>query len=154
VSDDPRATEISPVELAKLAWQDYQYKHGVFWKTFYSGVTAYAAVLVAPLLNSGNAGFNRYVLLFPVLALGTCWLTFWIMRAEHLRAARAERVFRNLLSRNLVAIKVDYVDAAFPGVFGKSIGRVVSMAWLVGGTLLGLLAVVLMSSWTFPALSN
>lgn len=59
--------ENEKVEWAKLIWQEYEYRHGLYWKSIYLWGGAAIALFIAPFLELTVKDLGSAVFIFPVL---------------------------------------------------------------------------------------
>jgi hypothetical protein len=118
-----------------LLWDDYRYKHRNFWSVFYRSVAIFCATIFAPLVYDKIGIIKSYLLIFPLLAGVICCISWWLLRAEHLRIQRAESRFRELMNPAFSEHGLSEFEK-FGGIFGLSIGKYLPNIWLASGILI------------------
>lgn len=142
---------ISVGQLAEMAWKDYQYKHHNFWAILYRAVLAYAVIISVPVLYDG-ALIERYLLVFPLIALSICLMSTWILFAEYRLVRQSFEIFIHIFRGQLQPLYEGHPhwrprsfdrDPLRP--LGFAVGHLAATAWLILGTAIGMFAMVALS---------
>lgn len=135
-----------------MAWNDYQYKHHNFWTILYRSVIGYAVVLAVPLLYDGTELVDRYLVVFPLIAISICLVSTWTLLAEYRLVRQAFEVYIRIFRAELETVYRDNPELR-PASFdqdpmrplGFAVGHIVATAWMVLGTVLGLFSLLALS---------
>ncbi len=115
------------IEISKITYQDYEYRHKHFWSIIYKSILYMATILTIPyILISDNkpSGLDNYLFLFPIINIAVCIASTIIINSERVRM-RANREKLNLLLSSLSEgyrdINIDYFQE---NGFIKKINRI------------------------------
>jgi hypothetical protein len=89
------------VELTKLLWEEYRYRHDLIWRLLFRVTAVATALSIAPFgienLVKSDVGF--WVTLLPVLAVLTLLGSGLIIRSENRRFGEVKKLYRAALDQ-------------------------------------------------------
>jgi hypothetical protein len=129
---------LSPGEGASLLWEEWKYRHDLFWQAFYRWGTAAVVVSVVPYVQPRLVDdLGSVVLVFPALAALLAVGASWHLFAEYARLLRVTARYREALGVYAPAA-VHYPSRLISWVLRWPVGWVVSGVFLVVAPLLSL----------------
>ena len=133
------------IEMAKLYWEEYKYRHEHYWKSFFKFSYAIIFLLVIPYLHPDKIiQLAHYIKLFPTAAALLSIAAAWVLAAEYERIA--------VTSEKLIEIKsekykpIEFELTGFKKVLGVRIGIVVTIIFLFGFLLLSIADFLILSN--------
>jgi hypothetical protein len=129
-------------KLVDITWQNYMYRHELFWKSLYRWGSAVIAISVVPylrpeILNS----LGRAIYIFPVLAWILALVAAWHLGAEYWRLKSVGRKLEGLIGEGFFAYPTQNFYDRF---FGFSIGWIAVGLFGLGFTVLTILNCVVL----------
>jgi len=88
---------LSEPEACTLLWEEWRYRHELFWQALYRWGLAAVAVSIAPWIKPDLVNDLRYfVLFFPALASLLALFAAWHIAAEYSRLIKVDARYRAL----------------------------------------------------------
>lgn len=90
--------KLTKKESAPLLWEEWKYRHELFWKSLYRWGTASVAVSIVPWVQTEILDdLGIMVLFFPVLASLIAGFASWHIAAEYSRLRKVDKKYRDVL---------------------------------------------------------
>lgn len=125
------------IEMVKLYWEEFKYRHENYWKLFFQFSYAIIFLLVVPYVYPEKiVAIKRYVVLFPICGIFLSLVAAWILGAEYKRIGVTHEKMTQLKSEEYKPIKFAYDK--WDKILKVKIGHVVTATFLVGFLLLSI----------------
>jgi hypothetical protein len=120
------------LELLKLQFEEFKYRHELFWKLFFSFSLAILFLLALPYAYPDKVGKLRDLITFlPIAALVITLLCYWLLRAEYQRLAAVRRQLDELKPKGYKQATLA-AGSIFEKLLNLSVGKAVANIFLVG----------------------
>jgi hypothetical protein len=128
---------------AELYWEEWKYRHEVYWKSVNLWGGAIILLLVGPYTDVVNqADLGEFILIFPALAFLMSLFSGWQLSAEYVRTCNAWISLRNVLPIHRVEPKTFKEKVQF-----YSIGKFVTRVFVIGLSALSVIDFFILSKW-------
>ena len=139
--------EPDEIEMAKLYWEEFKYRHEHYWKYYFKFSYAIIFLLVIPYLDPDRIiQMGSYVYLLPVAAALLTIAAAWLLAAEYERMSLVNEKLQGIKSEKYKLIEIE--RTCIKKVLGIKIGYVVTIIFLVVFLLLSFLDWIILSNWT------
>lgn len=123
-----QADNVKKSQIVNLLWEEWKYRHDVFWQSIYRWGLAVGLITIAPYVSPNLIGELDYIVLFfPILAGLVSMFASWHLGAEYVRLKKVDEQYRPLLGKYRPQPLTNRVERI---LFKTSIGRAVSLAFL------------------------
>ena len=85
------------LEIAKLVYSEYQYRHETIWKLTNMSVLAIVTLMVVPYVLVKEGVFIGLRYAFPLVSIMLCVISFLLVNAEYARLRATRKRYNNLL---------------------------------------------------------
>jgi hypothetical protein len=124
-------------QAADLLWEEWKYRHDLFWKSLFRWAGAVVVLWVVPFLKPEIFKFRPWIaLIFPAAAIILSLFSAWILGAEQGRLAMVSKKYDELRKEFLPPRMPK--DTRLNRFFGWPIGRSVVFAYGFGFAALSL----------------
>ncbi len=137
--------ELTRNQSAQLLWEEWKYRHELFWRSLFRWGTAATLITVAPWVQTDLVDkLGLMVLFFPFLASLIAVFASWHVAAEYSRLRKVDRRYRDLLGR---FAPDPIVEKPFPvgWLWKLPIGWVVPICFLIFAIPVSILNAVLLA---------
>jgi len=115
--------------IAEILWEEWKYRHGVFWDSIYRWGLVVGLITIAPYIRpSMIEDLGVYVLIFPILAFLLGVFSSWHLAAEYSRLSLVDKRFRPFLREFRPGKIKPRTLKNF--LFGRSIGKIIPLTFL------------------------
>ncbi len=85
------------VEIAKLHYQDYEYRHRNFWEIVFKSVLAIISMIGLPFFLIKETFMINILYIFPILSCILCLFTMFLLKSEAIRMQAVRNKYKILL---------------------------------------------------------
>ena len=133
------------IEMIKLYWEEFKYRHERYWKSFFRFSFAILFLLALPYVYSDKLDeLGRLSILVPVLSAILSLFSAWLLAAEYERIRLTKEKFQELKEGKFGAKELE--KSGIRKILSWRIGIVVTVLFVVVFFLLSLLELGLMLS--------
>jgi hypothetical protein len=119
------------IEMAKLYWEEFSYRHAHYWNTFFRFAFAVLFMLAFPFVHPEELQrFNRYTALFPMIAILLSLAASWLLAAEYARIRATYQKYSELRSAKYNPPEIS--ERGAHKLLRMRIGTVVTLFFLIG----------------------
>ncbi len=108
MTENTQISEASMVELIKLSYQDYEYRHRTYWELTYKSIVAIVFLMAIPyFLSTSGIKWSFPLIVFPLISAIFTIISISILQSEALRlkATNAKyNALREMLSPDLKSL--------------------------------------------------
>ena len=117
-------------ELLKLHFEEFKYRHELFWQLFFRFALAILFLLALPFAYPTTvAQFKAFVIFLPIAADIVTVFSFWLLMAEYRRLATVRQQFNDLRPDGHKQYPLS-TKTSFDRLLGRPVGQVVAKAFL------------------------
>ncbi|MEZ5308045.1 MAG: hypothetical protein R2684_12940 [Pyrinomonadaceae bacterium] len=125
------ATSGTSIELIKLLWEEFKYRHELFWRLFFSFSLAILFLLALPYAYAENVKvFKKLLIFLPVAACTVTVFSYWVLCAEYQRLVATRKQFNDVLPEQFKEYPLND-QVKFSKLLNKPVGWVVVNAFLI-----------------------
>jgi hypothetical protein len=129
MTTEPLSTE--QVEMAKLYWEEFSYRHAHYWSMFFRFAFAILFMLAFPFIHPEEVQyFKRYTAIFPMIAILLSLAASWLLAAEYERIRATYQKYSELRSAKYNPPEISERGAR--KLLRMRIGTVVTLFFLFG----------------------
>jgi hypothetical protein len=133
-------------EGAKLLWEEWSYRHELFWRSLYRWGGATVAVSIVPYVNPDLIkDLGVVVLVFPFLSFSISIFAAWHLSAEYARLTKVTEKLREVQGR-YAPQPIDTENLIIRLILRLKIGWVVPISFIVVAIPLSVLNAILLIS--------
>jgi hypothetical protein len=127
------------LELLKLQFEEFKYRHELFWQLFFRFSLAILFLLALPYAYPTQvAGFKNFIIFLPIAAAIVTIFSYWLLMAEYQRLAAVRRQFKDLRPKGFKQYPLG-TDVRFAKFLNRPVGQAVANAFLAGFLILAIL---------------
>ena len=120
------------IELLKLKFEEFKYRHELFWKLFFSFSLAILFLLALPYAYPDKvAEFKRLIIFLPLAAAIVTVFCYWLLSAEYQRLASVRRQLTDLTPESYKPYPLA-THTKFAKLLNRPVGQVVVNVFFVG----------------------
>ncbi len=135
--------QIGIEKKAELYWEEWKYRHDVYWKSLNLWGGAVIFLLIGPYTGAVNlTDLGYYVFVFPALAFLLSLFAGWQLAAEYARIVNVTKSLRDELPVYVIEPTTRREKILF-----YSIGKVVTRAFVLGLSALSIVDAIILSQW-------
>jgi hypothetical protein len=111
---------------AELLWEEFKYRHELYWKSIFLWGGAATSIFIAPFLKPELRVLNSVVFIFPIIGLAISLIGTWHLAAESERLSVVKRKYDEIRgsytpSWPFINIKRSWYEQAVTESTGKAI---------------------------------
>lgn len=135
------SSESEPVsKWAELLYKEFEYRHGLYWKSLYLWGGAVIAVLLAPFLKSELRPLGEAVYFFPMVGLVLSFAGAWHLAAEAERIAAVLKRYNELRGSFKPGWPYEGTRNFYEHAVTEPVRTVITLLFLVGFTSLAVVS--------------
>lgn len=121
---------LSEQEAVKLLWDEWRYRHDLYWSSLYKWGASVVGITIAPyLLPDLILKLKLAVLVFPFLAFLLSCFAAWHLAAEYIRLIPVSRKYKSLLGK-YAPEDIEKDTTLISQILSFPIGKLVSVIFL------------------------
>lgn len=131
------------IEFAKLYYDEFKYRHDMYWRHFFQFSTFISVLLAFPYLNADK--FNNigiYKVTFPILAIILTLVGAWNLAGEYERIRSTRDKLDELKGKYFIAQKIKFEGIKL--ILKPHIGTVITLVYLFGFLSLSIFCLIIM----------
>jgi len=123
--------DTTDIEMAKLYWEEFKYRHELYWKLFFRFSYAIIFLLVIPYVHPDELReLADFVRLFPIAGMLLSLVAAWLLAAEYKRVGVTYQKFTDIKIPKYRPIKINL--SGLGRILALRIGHVVTVTFLAG----------------------
>ena len=125
------------IEMTKIYWEEYKYRHEHYWKSFFKFSFAALFLNILPFAYPEKmVALKRFLIVFPLVSLGLSIFSTWLLAAEYERMRVIYKKFDEIKTKEFKYIRFNL--SGCKRILKLRIGTVVTILFLLGFSLMSI----------------